>query len=259
VIHSTTVTVPDVRCGDGFVDMPDEACEAIAGTTGPCACDGSCQFPGADTACDEGDTNPCTAGGCNLGHCMPLPLDSVGFVPACDHDLDPCTIEGCAGGVCDLLLDCPTPATPCTACDPEALMCDAPVVGMTGCCTSDADCSAGSCLVGACDTVTGTCTTPTPDPACLGDAGTPDAGSAPDDASTQLDAGNAQVDAGNTSSDAAVTFDASSATTDAGDGTHLGFGGGGGCRCRAGGGSSTRGAWLVLACVALAIVRRRKE
>lgn len=265
-IGRVSVTVPDASCGDHFVDMPDEDCEPSGGAVSVCSCDPSCHFPGSDTPCDEGDTNPCTAGGCEAGRCVPLPLDTSHYVPECDLDGNPCTFEGCVSGACDVLSGCPDPSSSCRTCDPATFSCDVPAMGVPGCCTGDADCFVDVCLLSSCDG-TGTCTTPVPSPACA-DGGVPsDGGVIPTDGGGVRDGGNV-VDAESTndggpgSPDASTPVDASGSGIDGGGVTSnpgLGFGGGGGCRCRVGhAGTGVGGtAWVLLAL--LVVARRRRS
>ncbi len=255
------VTVPDAVCGDGFLDLPAEECEPDhGGITGPCDCRTDCHYPPADTACDDADGNPCTAGLCERGACAPVDLDGTEYVPACDNDANPCTIEGCTAGECATLTGCPTPSSHCRTCDPATFSCDVPAVGMAGCCTGNADCFVDACLISTCDVATGACTTPLPNPACTSDAGPAEDAATDTDAGTSADGGSA-TDGGSVS-DTGPRFDASGAIDASGPvpGPGIGFGGGGGCRCRAAGTEGgARGASLLVVGLALALARARRK
>lgn len=88
----------------------------------------------AGTPCSEADDNPCTAGACSGGSCLPVPTDGV-----CDEaDDNPCTAGACSGGSC---VPVPTDGT----CD-DGEFCNGAESCVDGVCRTAAPvCSADSC------------------------------------------------------------------------------------------------------------------
>lgn len=217
---------------------------------------GDCDRDGRPNGTEVGSTNPCCDEDTDFDCCMTAFGDAARCCAATASDPAACCLSaGAEPGLCcasDPIGCCEATSDPeacCLAAGGDALDCChfSPTPG--ACCFANGGETALCCELALDDETFPECS----------DAGVPDAGSSPLDASGPQDAASS-LDASN-AEDAGVAFDGGvGADASQGlDASSIGFGGGGGCRCSAQGHSRPTPWMLLLGALAIAIPAYRRR